>query len=226
MNKKNLIVAMVIGLLIIVDIALAMVIVQLCETTTSQQRELVQQKSQLYKLQSENEQLKDQRDELLVDYFKELTKSSELVVTQDGIYSDIVPLSEDLQIYTYNKCVEYNVPYALVLGLIEQESDFNVNEVSTTNDYGLCQINACNFDFLNEEIGMTDIMDPYQNIESGIYMLSYYHEKYSKDEPWSITLVQYNMGPSGAKKLFATGKYSTNYSNAVIEKSKKYEDIV
>ena len=62
-----------------------------------------------------------------------------------------VPLSKDLQDYIFTLCEQNNVPVALIMAMIETESSFRPNIISSTNDYGLMQINSVNHEWLSEE---------------------------------------------------------------------------
>lgn len=125
-----------------------------------------------------------------------------------------VELDEELQEFIYCLSYGYNIDYAFVMGLIETESTFNPSVISSTNDYGLMQINTVNHKWLTETIGVTDFLDPYQNTRSGIYILRNLFEKY--EEPEKV-LMAYNMGETGAKRLWNQGIYETNYTNKVIK---------
>ena len=59
-----------------------------------------------------------------------------------------VPLSEYLQRYIYEICADKNVPVTLVMAMIDHESRFNAEVISSTEDYGLMQINSVNHDWL------------------------------------------------------------------------------
>ena len=109
-------------------------------------------------------------------------------------------------------CVKYNVEkyYTLFIAQMYHESTFRINLISGTNDYGLMQINKCNHKWLGELLGNNDFLDPYNNIEAGVYMLSSYLHKYNDVEK---ALVCYNRGESAVKK----GTYSTSYSKGVLE---------
>lgn len=123
-----------------------------------------------------------------------------------------LPLSEELQEYTYNTCAEYGVDYELVLALMDQESTFRVDVVSATNDYGLMQINKCNHAWLKEELGITDFLDPEQNILAGVYILSTFNNYSDMNK----ILMAYNMGLGGAMECWQQGIYSTAYSREVL----------
>lgn len=125
-----------------------------------------------------------------------------------------VELDEEIQEFIYCLAYGYNIDYAFVMALIETESTFKPNVISSTNDYGLMQINKVNHGWLEEELGVSDFLDPYQNTRSGIYILRNLFEKY--EEPEKV-LMAYNMGEGGAKKLWDKGIYETDYSNKVIQ---------
>jgi len=129
-----------------------------------------------------------------------------------------IPLDKDIQKYLYDKCKEYNVPYDLALGVIKVESNFNPSLIhknsNGSRDYGLFQINTINHKWLSEELGITDFLNPYQNIDAGVYMLSQLLKKYDDEH---IVLMSYNMGEQAAKNLVSRGIDSSRYSRKVIE---------
>lgn len=88
----------------------------------------------------------------------------------ENIYYDC-PLSHDLQDYIRELCNENGIPMSLVIAMIDVESSFNPDAVSSTDDYGLMQINKCNHGWLRKQ-GVTDVLDPYQNVLGGIIILS------------------------------------------------------
>ena len=136
------------------------------------------------------------------------------VIEEQGFEPWDIPLSDDLQQYIYSLCEEYNISYAMVVAMIDVESNFNSKAVSSTNDYGLMQINAIN----HKE--NTDYLDPYDNVEQGIKALHRLAKKYNEAD---LVLMCWNCGETGAKKLWKQGIYSTEYSEKVIEKKLKYE---
>lgn len=134
-----------------------------------------------------------------------------------------VELDEELQEFIYCLSYAYNIDYAFVMGLIEAESNYQVDVVSSTNDYGLMQINIVNHEWLNEKLGVTDFLDPYQNTRSGIYILRNLFEKYEDPEK---VLMAYNMGENGAKRLWDKGIYETDYTNKVIKNIMKIKNYI
>lgn len=143
----------------------------------------------------------------------------------NGAELGFVPLDcemdEDLQEFIYCLSYGYGVDYTLVMGLIEQESSFNPNVISSTNDYGLMQINTVNHEWLQEKLGITDFLDPYQNTRSGIYILRTLFEKY---QDTAKVLMAYNMGEDGAKKLWDKGIYDTTYTQKVFDNIDQFEN--
>lgn len=136
-------------------------------------------------------------------------------------YYDI-PLSKDLQLYTYNKCVEYGVPehYELVLAMMWQESNYTADLVSSTDDYGIMQINSCNHSWLVDLLGPTDFLDASDNINAGVYVISKLLIKYGDEHK---ALMAYNMGEHGASLNWQAGNYTSNYSRGVVAKREAIE---
>lgn len=127
-----------------------------------------------------------------------------------------IPLSEELQQYTYQMCVDYDCEeqYELMLALMWKESNYTPDIISKTNDYGLMQINVCNHKHLAEELDIDNFLDPEQNIKAGVYFFSQFLEGNTETE----ALMIYANGPSGAAALWESGIYNTYHSRNVLEK--------
>lgn len=134
-----------------------------------------------------------------------------------------VPLSDSLQRYIYEICADEGVPVTLVMAMIENESDFNPESVSSTDDYGLMQINAVNHERLEEQYRCADMMNPYQNVFCGVTIIGSYIERYEGD--YTKALMAYNMGNYGAQKAWSNGITSTRYSEKTIGLMDKYEEV-
>lgn len=131
--------------------------------------------------------------------------------TTAEIYYDC-PLSEELQDYIRRLCQENKLPMSLVIAMIDVESDFRPDLISQTNDYGLMQINKCNHEWLANDYGITDFLDPYQNVFCGITIISEHYHRY---EDLDKALMAYNLGATGAKRLQNKGIYTTEYTRKV-----------
>jgi len=134
-----------------------------------------------------------------------------------------VELNEELQEFIYCLSYGYNIDYAFVMGLIQAESEFNPGIISSTNDYGLMQINKINHGWLKDQLGITDFLEPYQNIRSGLYILRNLFEKYEEPE---LVLMAYNMGENGAAKLWNKGIYKSNYSTKVLNNAQAFSNYI
>ena len=143
----------------------------------------------------------------------------------DFVFTKEIPVTfgEDLQEFTYYLSAAYDIDYTLVLAIISKESGFTPDGISSTNDYGLMQINACNHEWLTEELGITDFIDPYENIKAGLFILRGLFEKYDST---SKVLMAYNMGESGASKLWEQGIFESNYSKDVLQRQETYRQIL
>ena len=133
-------------------------------------------------------------------------------IIEDGITYN---LDVEYQDYLWEMCEKYDVTeyYELFIAQMYHESGFKTNIVSSTNDYGLMQINKCNHGWLSKKLGKSDFLDPYTSIEAGVYILSDFLKKYDDVQ---TALVCYNMGESAVQR----GTYSTKYSRGVLADKK------
>lgn len=129
-------------------------------------------------------------------------------------------LPEELQEFTYYLSKGYYIDFSFVMGLMYCESGFRTEIVSGTNDYGLMQINVCNHKWLAEDLGLTDMTNPYQNIRAGLYILRRLFEKY--DDPAKVCMA-YNMGERGASMLWEQGVDETAYSKKVLAAADEFK---
>jgi hypothetical protein len=135
-------------------------------------------------------------------------RTNKLYYVDDNGYKSY--FDECYQNYLYDLCVQYGITeyYTLLIAQIYHESTFRTNLISSTNDYGLMQINVCNHSWLRNKLGISDFLNPYENMQAGVYMMSSYLHKYGDAEK---ALVCYNLGEGGAK-----GVSSTSYSRGVL----------
>ena len=123
-----------------------------------------------------------------------------------------VPLDSDVQEFIYYLSKGYNMDFTFVMAIIQQESGYQLDAVSNTDDYGLMQINKVNHGYITDEIGVTNYLDPYENVRAGMFILRKLFEKYETPEK---VLMAYNLGESGAKARWDKGVFETNYSKSV-----------
>lgn len=136
----------------------------------------------------------------------------------DAVPTYNIPLDHALQCYTYEMCRLYNIEdqYEVVLAMMWHESRYVEDVISSTNDYGIMQINEFNHSYLYDELGIVDIMDPRDNIHCGVFLFSSLMHRYDDVDK---ALMAYNMGPTTTHKLWTNGTYSSMYSRGVLEKA-------
>lgn len=124
-----------------------------------------------------------------------------------------VPMEEDLQEFLFYLSAAYEIDFTFPMALIQKESNYQADVVSETNDYGLMQINEANHSYLKEQLGITDFLDPYDNVRAGMFILRKLFEKYETPEK---VLMAYNLGEDGAKRLWEKGIFVTDYAQDVL----------
>lgn len=141
-------------------------------------------------------------------------------VVSDFTPLDDCPLDKDMQEFIYFLCKGYNIDFYLVMGIIKQESNFEENAISSTNDFGLMQINKINYEWLHDTIGIDNLLEPRQNVRAGLFVLRKLFESYTDAD---MVLMAYNMGETGAKSLWNEGIFSTNYTQNVRKYQSEFE---
>lgn len=138
---------------------------------------------------------------------------------------DFVPLQcgmpYDEQEFLFYLCKGYNIDFFLVMAMIQHESRFDADVVNATGDYGLMQINKVNHEWLTESIGVTDYLDPYQNMRAGCFILRKLFERY---QDVGLVLMCYSMGETGASRLWKKGVYFTDYTENVFYLQSKFQE--
>lgn len=148
------------------------------------------------------------------------TKTGLTITPSGNVYTDDIPLTNGYQCYAQDTCRQYDVPYALVLGMIEVESDF-VEDAWSGCAYGWMQINPINYDWLRE-LGI-DPEIPSGNIRAGVLMIGDLLDRY---EDVHKALMAYNCGETGAAELWEDGYESSSYSRKVIAAANRWNELL
>lgn len=133
-----------------------------------------------------------------------------------------IPLSGQVQHHIKDICAEYDVDMELVLAIIQRESQYNANAISADGlAYGLMQIVTICHKERMKRLEVTDILNPYQNVEVGIDTLAYLFDRYGKDNT-NYVLMCYNMGEGNAKKC---GKTETAYTRDIMQIKERIHEL-
>lgn len=125
-----------------------------------------------------------------------------------------VPLSAEVQKYIFNIADYYGLEPSLIVAIIEKESSYNEAAIGDGGEsYGLMQVQGRVWSVRMDELGVTDLLNPYENIAIGVDILAAHLEQGLGVE-WA--LMAYNGGVSYANKMTAEGKVS-KYAQSVLE---------
>ena len=136
----------------------------------------------------------------------------EAALLEQGYYRDDVPLDYLTQDLLHTACAEFGVDYALALAVIEQETDFRNIMGDDGESAGYMQIQERWWSGLMDELGVTDLMDPYGNFRVGCAILAEFIERDGLPD----ALTMYNAGRTG----------ESDYSQSVMERKEKWEEQI
>lgn len=135
---------------------------------------------------------------------QEVSSEPETVVETEYILYD-VPLDEATQKAAIDICSEYGLSYELILGVISVESSFKCEAIGDGgNSFGLMQIQPKWWSKTMEENGVTNLLDPLQNIRCGCAILQELKTKYGTEYR---ALQTYNTGRPDTNNGYADKVY-------------------
>ena len=150
----------------------------------------------------------------IVDTATPEADQSESTAEQDYFNPDI-PLNREEQTLLRDACAEFDVPYAMALGLIEKETDFRNIVGDDGASMGYMQVAEKWHRGRMERLGVTDLFDPGGNFRVG---LDYLSELYEKHGEWDMALTVYNMGHSPG--------YVTDYAKEVMSNYARWQNLI
>ena len=84
-----------------------------------------------------------------------------------------VPLDLELQLHIIQVCEDYHIAPSIVIAMIERETQFDADAIGDNcHSFGLMQIQQKWHQKRMDKLGVTDLMDPYQNVLVGIDYLA------------------------------------------------------
>jgi hypothetical protein len=124
-----------------------------------------------------------------------------------------VPLSQDLQNYIFKLCEERDIDPALVIAIIERESNYDASTIGDSGDsLGLMQIQPKWHQERMSRLYCTDLLNPFENVCVGIDILDELLDSGNSIE-WA--LMAYNGGCGYAYDKAASGEIS-EYATTVL----------
>lgn len=132
-----------------------------------------------------------------------------------------IPLSGEVQLHAVEQAELREVPVELVYAIMNVESSFRVDVISTTNDWGLMQINEVNHEWLRDLLDIEDYLDPFDNIIAGTFMIGWLYNKYECEH---LALMAYNHGEGRASYYWDKGVVESNYSRKVVNLYETYRE--
>lgn len=137
-------------------------------------------------------------------------------------YLPDIPLSRELQAFTYELCSQKGVPYTLVLGVMYVESRFRTDALrkgGTADMVGIMQINSRYLPSHYKKYGVTNAYEPEDNITIGIGMLA----DFTQRSGTVYGLMEYNMGGVNMRRLREQGVTHTGYTDKVLKAKAEYD---
>lgn len=129
---------------------------------------------------------------------------------------------EVAQVYLWCICREAGVDYYTALALIERESGYRYDATGDSgNSKGLMQIQERWHTGRMEALGVEDLYNPYSNMLVGVNFLKEIQDRYLASSGEHCVLMVYNMGATGANKLWAEGIYSTVYTRQILQRAQE-----
>lgn len=131
-----------------------------------------------------------------------------------------IPLDDELQDYIIETSEERGVDPAIIIAMIERESQFDIDVIGDRGKaFGLMQIHPRWHSDRMEKLGVTDLLDPYQNVTVGIDIMA---ELLDGGESVEWALMAYNGGYAHANRHIEAGTLS-GYATDVLEFAEELE---
>lgn len=166
----------------------------------------------------------DENTEVTVEQMEDVTVTEPEVELQAPANEEAewqTHISKEYLSYIEEICESYNICPAVVIALIEAESDGNPNDVSKRGAIGLMQVVPKWHWERMEKLGVTDLFDPYSNILAGVDFLAELFRKY-QDLP--TVLMCYNEGEyHGAPERAKNGDISA-YAIKIMERASELQE--
>lgn len=141
--------------------------------------------------------------------------SSKDSLSESKFFCDEIPLTYEEQYLLRSASDEFGVPYALVLGVIQEKSNFRNVVGCDGASAGYMQIQRIWHSDRMEKLGVVNLLDPNSNFKVGLDYLSELHNIYGD---WRVVVTVYDIGYNPG--------YITNFAINVMNNYANWETIV
>lgn len=131
-----------------------------------------------------------------------------------------IPLSYELQLHIFQECEKHNICPAVIIAMIERESNFQSDAIGDNGkSFGLMQIQKRYHEDRMARLGVTDLLNPFENVTVGIDLVA---ELKNENPELYWVLMAYNGGRSYANKAIANN-WISEYALEVSERSSELQ---
>jgi len=144
------------------------------------------------------------------------------IPTRHPYYLESVDLPDYVQETIWSICHEDPRLYCTVMAIANRETRFRPHAIGDNgNSIGLLQIQPRWHQERMNDLGITDLMDPAQNVTVAVDYLGWIAERLNPERPEEAygthaLLMAYNQGWAGARKSWDKGIHSSRYSREVM----------
>lgn len=134
---------------------------------------------------------------------------------------------EVAQVYLWSICRDAGVDYYMALALIERESGYRYDATGDNgNSKGLMQVQERFHKDRMKAVNATDLYNPYDNMRVAVHFLKEIQDRYLDNSGAHCVLMVYNMGATGANRLWAEGIYSTAYTRQILQRAQEIKQEI
>lgn len=160
-------------------------------------------------------QLEENNKNIVVEIVNEDEQEDRKIIEAliaSGYFNESIPLTYEEQALLHSACDEFDVPFPLMVAMIQKETMFMNVSGDSGDSEGYLQIQKkwCKREM--EEIGATDLMNPVDNFRTGCKLMHDNMVLYSLED----SLTKYNSGHTGESSYAKDVMYLFNFWSEVV----------